>query len=75
VEVEEIVDHNSQVIMVLLAPLYREEYNKLNGLETAKDIWDTLNTANESDKITKITKRELLEGELSRFTMLKGEGM
>jgi hypothetical protein len=75
VEVEEIVDHNSQVIMVLLAPLYREEYNKFNGLETAKDIWDTLNTANESDKITKITKRELLEGELSRFTMLKGEGM
>jgi hypothetical protein len=29
----------------------------------------------EGDKITKITKRELLEGELGRFCMLKGEGM
>jgi hypothetical protein len=27
------------------------------------------------DKVTKISKRELLEGEIMRFTMLKGEGM
>jgi hypothetical protein len=54
---------------------YKEEYNKVNGLESAKDIWDTLKTAHEGDKITKITKRELLEGELQRFTMLKREDM
>jgi hypothetical protein len=37
-EVEEIVYHNSQATMVLLASLCRKEYNKVNGLESAKDI-------------------------------------
>jgi hypothetical protein len=45
VEVEEIVHYNSQATMVLLASLCREEYNKVNGLESAKDIWDTLKTS------------------------------
>jgi hypothetical protein len=31
--------------------------------------------AHEGDKITKFTKMELLEGELGRFSVLKGEGM
>jgi hypothetical protein len=46
----------------------------VNGLESANDIWDTLKTAHEGDDITKITKMELLEGELRRFVILKGEG-
>jgi hypothetical protein len=73
-EAEQIIHHNSQATTILLAYLCREEYNKVNGLESAKEIWDTLKTVHEGDKFTKIIKMELLEGELGRFTMLKGEG-
>jgi hypothetical protein len=53
--------------------LYREEYNKVQGLKSAKEIWDILKTAHEWDKVTKITKRESIEGELGRFVLNKGE--
>jgi hypothetical protein len=42
-------------------------------VENAKEIWDILNTTHEGDKVTKITKRETIEGELSRFVLNKGE--
>jgi hypothetical protein len=35
--------------------------------------WDILKTAHEGDEVTKITKRETIEGELSRFVLNKGE--
>jgi hypothetical protein len=38
VEVEESVHRNSQATTVLLASLYREQYNKVNGLENAKKL-------------------------------------
>jgi hypothetical protein len=54
--------------------LCREEYNKVNGLESVKEIWDTLKITHEGDKVTKIAKMELLEGELRRCVFLKEEG-
>jgi hypothetical protein len=74
-EAEPIIHHNAQVNTVLLSSLSREEYNKVNSLESMKDIWDTLKVAHEGDKITKITKVELLEEELGRFAMIKGESL
>jgi hypothetical protein len=38
---------------ILLASLCREEYNKMQGLKSAKEIWDVLKTAHEGDKVTK----------------------
>jgi hypothetical protein len=38
IEVEELIHINFQVATVLLASLCREEYNKVNGLENAKEI-------------------------------------
>jgi hypothetical protein len=70
VEAEQIIDHNAQSTIVLLVSLCREEYRKVNSMERDKDIWDTLKAAHEDDKITKI---ELLEGDLERFHMLKRE--
>jgi hypothetical protein len=64
---------NSQATSILLASLCREEYNKVQGLKNAKEIWDVLKTAHEGDEVTKITKRETVEGELSRFVVNKGE--
>jgi glutamine cyclotransferase len=39
-----------------------------------KEIWDTLKITHEGDKVTKIAKMELLEGELRRCVFLKEEG-
>jgi hypothetical protein len=64
---------NSQATSILLASLCREEYNKVQGLKNDKEIWDVLKTAHEGDKVTKITKRETIEGELGRFILNKGE--
>jgi hypothetical protein len=64
---------NSQVTSILLASLCREEYNKVQALKSAKEIWDVLKTTHEGDEVTKITKRETIEGELSRFVLNKGE--
>jgi hypothetical protein len=72
-EATQIRHFNSQATSILLASLCREEYNKVQGLKSAKEIWDVLKTAHEDDKVTKITKRETIEGELSRFVLNKGE--
>jgi hypothetical protein len=72
-EVAQIRHFNSQATTILLASLCREEYNKVQGLKNAKEIWDVLKTTHERDEVTKITKRETIEGELGRFVLNQGE--
>jgi hypothetical protein len=72
-EVTQIWHFNSQATTILLASLCREEYNKVQGLKSAKEIWDVLKTTHEGDEVTKITKRETIEGELGRFILNQGE--
>jgi hypothetical protein len=72
-EAVQIRHFNSQAMSIILASLCREEYNKVQGLKSAKEIWDVLKTAHEGDEVTKITKRETIEGELGRFVLNKGE--
>jgi hypothetical protein len=45
----------------------------VQGLKSAKEIWDVVKTAHEVDEVTKITKCETIEGELGRFVLNKGE--
>jgi hypothetical protein len=72
-EATQIRHFNSQATSILLASLCQEEYNKVQGLKNAKEIWDVLKTAHEGDEVTKITKRETIEGELGQFVLNKGE--
>jgi hypothetical protein len=72
-EATQIRHFHSQATSILLASLCREEYNKVQGLKIAKEIWDVLKTAHEGDEVTKITKRETIEGELGQFILNKGE--
>jgi hypothetical protein len=72
-EVAQIMHFNSQATTILLTSLSQEEYNKVQGLKSAKEIWDVLKTTHEGDEVTKITKRETIEGELSRFRLHQGE--
>jgi hypothetical protein len=58
---------------VLLASLCRDEYNKVSGLDNVKQIWDTLKFSHEENDATMITNMDLVEGELGRFAMKRGE--
>jgi hypothetical protein len=72
-EAAQIRHFNSQATSILLASLCREEYNKVQGLKNAKEIWDVLKTTHKGDEVTKITKHETIKGELSQFVLNKGE--
>jgi hypothetical protein len=71
--INEQIHKNAQATTVLLASLCRDEYNKVSGLDNAKQIWDTLKISHEGNDTTMITKMELVEGELGRFAMIRGE--
>src|SRR5688500_5661593 len=73
VMINEQIHKNAQATTVLLASLCRDEYNKVSGLDNAKQIWDTLKISHEGNDATMITKMELVEGELGRFVMIRGE--
>jgi hypothetical protein len=45
----------------------------VQGLKSAKEIWDVLKTAHEGDEVTKIAKWETIEGVLGRFMLHQGE--
>jgi hypothetical protein len=70
-EVTQIKHFNSQANTILLASLCTKEYNKVQGLNSAKEIWDVLKTTLEGDRITKM---DVIEGELKWFALNKGEG-
>jgi hypothetical protein len=44
-EAAQIRHFNSQATSILLASLCREQYNKVQGLKNAKEIWDILKMA------------------------------
>jgi hypothetical protein len=71
--INEQIHKNVQATTVLLASLCRDEYNKVSGLDNAKQIWDTLKISQEGNDATMIIKMELVEGELGRFAMKRGE--
>jgi hypothetical protein len=70
-EVTQVRHLNSQATTILLASLSREEYNKVQGLKSAKEIWDVLKMAHKGDKVTNITKQKTIED--GRFILNKGE--
>jgi hypothetical protein len=71
--INEQIHKNTQATTVLLASLCRDEYNKVSGLDNVKQIWYTLKISHEGNDATMIIKMELVEGELGRFAMIRGE--
>jgi hypothetical protein len=68
------IKRNSQATSILLSALSAQEYNRVNGLEIAKEIWDTLLIAHEGVDKVKKSKINILMAELNRFTIFDGEG-
>jgi hypothetical protein len=51
-----------------------QEYNRVSGLEIAKEIWDILHIAHEGVDKVKKSKINILMVELNRLTIFDGEG-
>jgi hypothetical protein len=51
------IHRNAQACSILLSSLEKDEFDRFNGLEKAKDIWDTLQRAHEGTKPVKKAKR------------------
>jgi hypothetical protein len=58
---------------MLLSSLENDEHDRVNGIEKAKEICDTLQRAHEGTKPVKKAKIQLVEGQLDRFIMLDDE--
>jgi hypothetical protein len=71
--INEQIHKNVQATTILLASLCRDEYNRVSGLDNAKQIWGTLKISHGGNDATMTTKMELVEGELGRFAMKRGE--
>ena len=64
---------NAQAIALLVSSLGLDEFRKVNGMKSAKQIWDTLKVLFEGDKSVRKGNFELLHGELERFVFLQNE--
>ena len=59
-----------KAVASLVSSLAPDEFRKVNGMESAKQIWDTLKVSFERDKSVRKGNIELLHGELERFVFL-----
>jgi hypothetical protein len=50
--INEQIHKNAQATTVLLASLCKDEYNKVSGLDNAKQIWDTLKISHEGNDVS-----------------------
>jgi hypothetical protein len=64
----------AQATSTLLSALSAQEYNRVSGLEIAKEIWDILHITHEGVDKVKKSKINILMAELNRFTIFDGEG-
>jgi hypothetical protein len=67
------IHRNAQSCSVLLSSLEKDEFDRVNGLEKGKDIWDTLQRAHEGTKPVKKANKQLIEGQHDKFVMLDNE--
>ena len=64
---------NAQAMRVIQSSLCTMEYNKVRGMISAKEIWETLQMSHEGNDEVKEGKMNLLQGELESFVMKKDE--
>jgi hypothetical protein len=67
------IHHNAQAISILASSIDKEEFNRVDGLDMAKDVWNTLRMAHEGSRPMRKAKVKMLEGQLNRFIMYDDE--
>jgi hypothetical protein len=56
------IHRNARAISILTSSVDKEEFNRVDDLDVAKDVWTTLWMAHEGSKPMRKTKIEMLEG-------------
>ena len=69
------LQYNAQACDILFNGLSPKEFNKINRLENAKEIWDTLIDMHEDTDSVKESKLDVLQSKLDKFKMKDGEGV
>jgi hypothetical protein len=69
------VHRNAQTVSIIKGSLCPEEYQKVQGREDARDIWNILKMSHEGDPKAKIHRIEALESELARYDWTRGESL
>jgi hypothetical protein len=64
---------NAQAISIPTSSIDKEEFNRVDDLDVAKDVWTTLRKAHEGSKPMRKAKVEMLEGQLNYFIMYDDE--
>jgi hypothetical protein len=67
------IHRNDQAISILTSSIDKEEFNRVDGLDMAKNVWTTLRMPHEGSKPVRKAKVEMLEGQLNRFVMYDDE--
>jgi hypothetical protein len=67
------IHRNTQAISILTSSIDKEEFNWVDGLDVAKDVWNTLWMAHKGSRPIRKAKVEMLEGQLNRFIMYDDE--
>jgi hypothetical protein len=66
---------NAQAVSIIKGSLCPEEYEKVQGREDARDIWNILKMSHEGDTKAKRHRVEALESELARYDWTKVESL
>jgi hypothetical protein len=69
------VHRNAQAVSIIKGSLCPEEYQKVQGREDARDIWNILKMSHEGDPKAKRHRIEALESELAQYDWTKGESL
>lgn len=64
---------NAQAANAILSALSGSEFNRVDGIKSAKVIWYTLRNLHEGTDSVRESKVEILKGQFERFVMLDGE--
>jgi hypothetical protein len=64
---------NAQAIFILTSSIDKEEFNRVDDLDVAKDVWTTLQMAHEGSKPVRKAKVEMLEDQLNHFIIYDDE--
>jgi hypothetical protein len=67
------IHRNTKAISIRTSSIDKEEFNRFDGLDVAKDVWNTLRMAHEGSRPMRKAKVEMLEGKLNRFIMYNDE--
>jgi hypothetical protein len=63
------IHRNTQAISILISSIDKKEFNCVDSLDVAKDVWRTLRMAHERSKPVRKANVKMLEGQLNRFFM------